>query len=110
MEEIGRTEPDCTKRNFEAHIFAREREEPETLAERIAAVLHERRRIGEERRRREHEHRLHNAERPVALYRRLRGEAKPAGCRINELDALYEAVISSNAADEAIKAHRMEAS
>jgi hypothetical protein len=78
-------------------------ERTEALAERIAATLRERRRIGDERRRREHEG--CNAERAIARYHRLRGEPKEAGRRIKELNAVCEAVISSNAADEAMKAH-----
>jgi hypothetical protein len=78
-------------------------ERTEALAERIAAALRERRRIGEERRLREYQGR--NAERAIARYHRLRGEPKEAGHGIKELNAICEAVISSNAADEAMKAH-----
>jgi hypothetical protein len=79
----------------------------EALAKRIAAVLNERQRIGEIRRRLKHEHRLRCAERADGRYLRLRGEAKRTNRRANELDAMYKAVLSSNTADEAIQAHRM---
>jgi|SRR5579872_2343196 len=82
--------------------FALSRVTSEGLAERIAAALDERRRIGELRRQREREYRLREAERAQAIERR-RGEAKGSDRRIAELDALCQAVSCSNAADAAMK-------
>lgn len=85
---------------FEA--FALARVNTENLAERIAAVLDERRRIGVERRLREREYLLRKSERAQVGERR-RGEPKDPGRHLMKLDALLEAVISSNAAIEALK-------
>jgi len=79
----------------------------EALAKRIAAVLDERRIIGEMRRQPKHEYRLRNVEPARGPYRRLRGEPKRVGRWTNELDAMYNAVISSGTADVAIQAHRV---
>jgi hypothetical protein len=71
-------------------------------ADRIAAVLDERRKIGEARRQRERESLLRQAER--AQLRERRGRVpRGSACRVTKLDALYEAVISRNAANEAMK-------
>lgn len=78
----------------------------DNLADRIAKILDERRRIAEMRRQREQERLLSQAERDQAGARK-RGEAK--GPRLlKELDALYETVISSNAADEVMKEHGIQ--
>jgi len=71
-------------------------------ADRIAAVLDQRRKIGEQRRQRERAFLLRQAERAQVGERRRSG---PNGSyrRVLELDALCEAVISSNAANEAMK-------
>jgi hypothetical protein len=71
-------------------------------ADRIAAVLDERRRIGEQRRQREREYHLRQAERAEVRERRGR-EPKGSGGEVTELDTLCEAVISRNAAFEAMK-------
>jgi hypothetical protein len=84
-------------------------ERTEALGERIATVLRERRRIGEERRRRENDYQPRNAQRTIARHIRLRGEPKGMVSRqVKELNAVYDAVISSNAADESVKAHGTE--
>jgi hypothetical protein len=74
----------------------------DNLAKRIAAVLEERGRIGEERRRREREYLLRQAERGQLGVRRRR-EPKGSNRLVEEVDALCVAVISCNAANEAMK-------
>jgi hypothetical protein len=84
-------------------------ERTEALGERIATVLRERRRIREDRRRRENEYQPRVAQRTIARHIRLRGEPKGLVSRqVKELNAVYEAVMSSNAADESVKAHGTE--
>ena len=76
-------------------------EDRDALADRIEAVIRERRRIGEERRRQQCEYQRRNDEH--ALLPHLRGEPKHVG-RVKKRDEVYGAVISSDAADEALKA------
>jgi len=71
-------------------------------ADRIAAVLDERRRIGEARRQRERESMLRQTERAQVRERKGR-KPKGSSCLVGVLDALGEAVISRNAAYEAMK-------
>lgn len=70
------------------------------LAERIAAVLNERRRIGEERRQRKYQ--LRQAAQ-TQMAEPIRGEPKRPSRRNEELEALCRAVNFSNAATDAIK-------
>jgi hypothetical protein len=107
MENIGKSDAGTRlelrqAESFEA--FALAPVHTENLAERIAAVLDERRRIGEERRRREQKHLLLKAK-CAQVEERRRGESKGSEHRVRELDALCEAVSSSNAAIEALKEH-----
>jgi hypothetical protein len=107
MENIGKSHPDTLIRlgrpeDFEA--FVPTRIKTQNLADRIAAGLDERRRIGEERRRREREYLLPKTERTQAWARKRSGP-KGSDCRVRELNALCEAVSSSNAAIEAMKEH-----
>jgi hypothetical protein len=75
----------------------------DNLAERIAAVLEERRRIGEIRRQREREHLLRQAERAqMGEYRRSKRNSSRL---VRELNALCEAVSASNAAIEEMNEH-----
>jgi hypothetical protein len=104
METIGKSHPDTQIRlgrpeDFEVSAMAPVN--TQNLADRIAAVLDERRRIGEQRRQRERECLLRKAER-TQLGERSRREPKGSDRRVRELDALCEAVISRNAANEAI--------
>jgi hypothetical protein len=78
-------------------------EDRDALADRIEAVIRERRRIGEERRRQQREHQRRNSEHALVPHFRMRGERKPIAMRVTKLDEVYEAVISSNVADEALK-------
>jgi hypothetical protein len=105
MEYVGKSHPDTLIRlgksaDFEALALARV--STQNLADRIAAVLDERRRIGEQRRQRERECLLRQAERAQAGACRGRG---PKGCKqlVGVLDALCEAVVSRNAAYQAMK-------
>jgi len=105
MEYIGKSHPDTLIRlgrpeDFEASAQARV--STQNLADRIAAVLDERRRIGEQRRQRERECLLRQAERAQARERRGR-EPKGSNRLVGVLDALCEAVISRNAAYEVMK-------
>lgn len=87
------------KASFDGITLARVRRE--NLAERIAAVLDERRRIGEQRRQREREYLSRQAERAqVGGFRR--GKRQGSSHLVRELNALCEAVSSSNAAIEAM--------
>ena len=71
----------------------------DALAERIAAVLRERKRLGEERRSQEREYQRRNNERALSRYYKVRGEFhKQSKRRIEELDLVYHTIISSNAA------------
>jgi|SRR5579871_5068966 len=104
MEQFGKSHHDTLIRlgrpeDFEACALAQVN--TQDLANRIAAVLDERRRIAEERRQREREHLLRQAELVQAAHRR--GELKGSNRRARELDALCEAVTCSNAADEAMR-------
>ncbi len=76
----------------------------DALAERIAAVLRERKKIGAERRMQQRS----NSERALARHRRLAEIHQPSprlhgspGYRIREINSRFEAIISSNAAFEA---------
>ena len=105
MENIGKSHPDTLIRlgrpeDFEA--FAMAPVNTQNLADRIAAVLAERRRIGEERRKREREYRPRKAEGGQLGVRRRR-EPKGSNRLVEELDALCVVVISCNAANEAMK-------
>jgi len=109
MENIGKSHPDTLIRlgrpeDFEAFVPAPVK--TQNLTERIAAGLEERRRIGEERRRREREYLLRKTKRSQAGMRK-RSVPKGSACRVRELNALCEAVSSSNAATEAMKEHGM---
>jgi hypothetical protein len=107
MEYIGKAHPD-TKillgRPEDFAAFALAPVNAQNLADRVAAVLDERRRIGEERRKREREYLLRKTERTQEGERR-RGEPKGSVRRLMELDSLCEVVCSSNAANEAMKEH-----
>ena len=71
----------------------------DVLAERIAAVLRQRKKIGDERRRHEQEYRRLNSERALARHYKLRGEFRKGSERRNqEIDRVYEAIMSANAA------------
>jgi hypothetical protein len=107
MENIGKSDTgtrlDLTQvESFEAFSLAPVH--TENLAERIAAVLDERRRIGEERRWRGQKH-LFLKTKCAEVEEGRRGESKGSDHRVRELDALCEAVSSSNAAIEAMKEH-----
>ena len=70
----------------------------DSLAERIAAGLRDRHKVGEERRMQERDYLRRNSERALLRYHKLRGELKPEFCersepRIREIDAAYEALI-----------------
>lgn len=71
----------------------------DALAERIAAVLRQRKTIGVERRRQEQEYRRLNSERAIARHYKLRGEFRKGSERRNqEIDPSYDAIMSANAA------------
>jgi len=71
----------------------------DVLAERIAAVLRQRKTIGDERRRQEQEYRRLNSERALARHYKLRGELRKESKRRNqEIDRVYDAIMSANAA------------
>ena len=109
MEYVGKSHPDTLIRlgrseDFEA--FAPALVSTQDLAGRIAAVLDERRRIGEQRRQRERECLRRQAERAQA--RECRGrEPKGSNRFVGALDALCEAVTSHNAAYEAMKEYEI---
>jgi hypothetical protein len=74
-------------------------EQCDALAARIAAVLGERKKIGDERRRQELEYRRRNSDRAMARYYKLRGEFREqAESRVKEIDRVYDTIMSSNAA------------
>ena len=91
------------KASFDGTALAQVR--GDNLAKRIAAVLEERRRIGEIRRQREREYLLRQSERAQVGECR-RGEPNSSRL-VRELNALCEAVSSSNAAIEAMNEHGM---
>ena len=67
------------------------------LAERIAAVLRGRKRLGEERRSQEREYQRRNTERALSRYYKVRGEFhEQSKRRIEELDLVYHTIMSSN--------------
>ena len=68
-------------------------EQCDALAERIAAVLHERKQLGDERRRRQQEYERKNGERASARYYNLRND-----CRLGDMYVVYATIMSSNAA------------
>jgi hypothetical protein len=71
----------------------------DAVAERIAAVLRQRQTIGDERRRQEQEYRRLNSERALARHYKLRGEFRKGSERRNqEIDRVYDAIMSANAA------------
>ena len=70
----------------------------DVLAERIAAVLRQRKTIGEERRRQEQEYRRLNSERALARHYKLRGGFRKESKRRNQIDRVYDAIMSANAA------------
>jgi hypothetical protein len=90
-------------------------DQTDTLAERIAAVLRERKKVGAQRRMRELEMQRRNSQRTAARYLVARAlhSARLAsvppelrercGCRMQTIDAAYDAVTSSNAAFEALR-------
>ena len=68
------------------------------LAERIAVVLRERKRLGDERRSREREYQRRNNERALSRYYKVRGEFhEQSKGRLKELDLVYDTIMSSNA-------------
>jgi hypothetical protein len=68
------------------------------LAERIAAVLRERKRLGKERRSRKREYQRRNNERALSRYYKVRGEfPEQSKRRLKELDLVYDTIMSSNA-------------
>ena len=74
-------------------------EQCDALAERIAAVLRERKKFGDERRRQEMKYGRHNNDRALARYYKLRGEFREqADRRVKEIDRVYDAIMSANAA------------
>jgi hypothetical protein len=71
----------------------------DALATRIAAVLCERKNIGEERRKQELEYQRRNSARVLVRYYKLRGEfRKYSDRRFKEIDRMYDTIMSSNAA------------
>ena len=71
----------------------------DALATRIAAVLCERKHIGEERRKQELEYQRRNSARVLVRYHKLRGEfRKYSDRRFKEIDRMYDTIMSSNAA------------
>jgi hypothetical protein len=71
----------------------------DVLADRIAAVLRQRKTIGEERRRQEQEYRRLNSERALARHYKLRGGfRRESKRRDQEIDRVYDAIMSANAA------------
>ena len=103
MEYVGKSHPDTLIRLGRPEDFqasAQARVDTQNLADRIAAVLDERRRIGEQRRQRERECLLRQAGR---AHERRNREPKGSNRLVGGLDALCEAVISRNAAYEAMK-------
>jgi hypothetical protein len=90
------------------------RRQHDAIAERIAAVLEERKNVGAERRERAAEYQLLNGERALARYYKLRGAYSEAhrdkqqrlgtefrqhrDQRMKPIDAAYKKIISSNAA------------
>jgi hypothetical protein len=74
-------------------------EQCEALAERIAAVLRERKQIGDERRRQDSAYRQRNSDHARARYHQLRGGFREhAERRAREIDQVYQTIMSSNAA------------
>jgi len=90
-------------------------DQTDTLAERIAAILRERKKVGAQRQMRELEMQRRNSQRAAAAYLVARAPhfAKLAsvppelrercGRRMQVIDAAYDAVTSSNAALEALR-------
>lgn len=75
------------------------REQCDALAERIAAVLRERKMIGDERRRQEREAYRRNSDRALARYYKLRGDVRDCAVRpTKEIDRVYDTIMSTNAA------------
>jgi hypothetical protein len=71
----------------------------DVLADRIAAVLRQRKTIGEERRRQEQEYRRLNSERALARHYKLRGGfRRESKRRDQEIDRVYDAIMAANAA------------
>lgn len=65
------------------------------LAERIAAVLRGRKRLGEERRSREREYQRRNNERALSRYYKVRGEfPEQSKRRLKELDLVYHTILA----------------
>jgi hypothetical protein len=91
------------KASFDGTALAQVR--GDNLAKRIAAVLEERRRIGEIRRQREREYLLRKAE--GGQVGECRRSERNSSRLVRELNALCEAVSSSNAAIEAMNEHGM---
>jgi len=69
------------------------KEQCDALAERIAAVLRERKELGAERRRRQLEYERKKGERALARYYNLRNDS-----RIKDMDVVYATIMASNAA------------
>lgn len=68
-------------------------EQCDAMAERIAAVLRERKTIGDERRRRRLEYERKNGERALARYYNFKNDF-----RFEEMDVVYATIMASNAA------------
>jgi hypothetical protein len=90
-------------------------DQTDTLAERIAAVLRERKKVGTERRMRELEMQLRNSQRAAARYHVARAPhysrlasvppelREHCDRRMQTIDAAYDAVTACNAAFEALR-------
>jgi hypothetical protein len=79
--------------NEPSHVLTRQ--QCDALAERIAAALLERKKVGDERRRQERKYGLLNNDRALARYYRLRAEyPERTNRRVKEIDV----IMSSNAA------------
>ena len=74
-------------------------EQSDALAERIAAVLRERKDLAYARRRRQREYQGQNGERPPACQYKLREHFREqSDDRVEDIDAVYAAIMASNAA------------
>jgi hypothetical protein len=83
--------------NEPSHVLTRQ--QCDALAERIAAALLERKKVGDERRRQERKYGLLNNDRALARYYRLRAEfPERTNRRVKEIDRIYDVIMSSNAA------------
>jgi hypothetical protein len=75
------------------------KQQRDALAERIDAVLRERKKIGDDRRRRQDAYQRQNGERALARHYKLRGVFRQrSDRRVEEIDRVYDTMMSSNAA------------